>query len=93
MKMQDKDYCPQILEDVEITVLFQNKNGSSYSMGSKSCDRYIQLNDGNKKAVEIAINHMDGKTTIEEIHESMINIYHLNLDVIKLCEWLGKPGF
>lgn len=92
MKMQDKDYCPQILEDVEITVLFQNKNGSSYSMGSKSCDRYIQLNDGNKKAVEIAINHMDGKTTIEEIHESMINIYHLNLDVIKLCEWLGKAG-
>ena len=64
MKMQDKDYCPQILEDVEITVLFQNKNGSSYSMGSKSCDRYIQLNDGNKKAVEIAINHMDGKTTM-----------------------------
>jgi putative peptide zinc metalloprotease protein len=92
MKMQDKDYCPQILEDVEITVLFQNKNGSSYSMGSKSCDRYIQLNDGNKKAVEIAINHMDGKTTVEEIHESMINIYHLNLDVIKLCEWLGKAG-
>ncbi len=92
MKMQDDKYCPKIAEDIEITVLFQKKGGSTYSMGSKLCDRYIQLSSDNKKAVELAIQYMDGKTTIKEISENMINLHQIKLDVQKLCEWIGKAG-
>ena len=92
MKMQDEEYCPKIVDDVEITVLFEKKSGNLYSLGSNLCDRYIQLSEGNKRAVELAVNYMDGETTLNEIDKLMKDEHKIKIDIMKLCEWIGKAG-
>lgn len=92
MKMQDNNYCPRIVDDIELTVLFENQEYTTYSMGSKLCDRYIQINEKNKNAIEKATSYMDGLTTLKEIQQKMLLDHHIKVNVMELCEWLGKAG-
>lgn len=92
MKMQDKDYCPRVVEGIEFTTLFQNKSGITYSMGSRLCDRYIQIGEANKEAIELVVRQMQGEKNISDIQEYMKREHHVKLNVTELCEWLGKAG-
>lgn len=92
MRMQDKEYCPRVVEGIEFAILFQNKSGITYSMGSRLCDRYIQISEANKEAIELVVEQMQGEKNISEIQEHMVRERHMKLNVSELCEWLGKAG-
>lgn len=92
MKLQDKDFCPRIVCDIEYTVLFENNDNSLYCMGSKVQDRYIQLSDNNLEAVKKTVDLMNGTHRIKEIQDKMMKEYHIKINVLELCEWLAKAG-
>jgi len=52
MKLRDKGYCPELVDDIECSVLFENRNSTFYCLGSLKKDKYIQLNDKNIDAVK-----------------------------------------
>lgn len=92
MKLQDKDYCPKLVSDIEFSVLFENRQETSYCMGSKSRDKYIQLNSKNVEAVKNAAMLMQGNRTIENIEQIMLEDYQTKMNILELCEWLCKAG-
>lgn len=92
MKMQDENYHPKLVEGIEITVLFDNKKEKIYSLGSKLYDRYIQLSEKNKDAIEVVASYMDGKKNISEISDILLSDYQTRIDVCTVCEWFCKAG-
>lgn len=90
MNLRDKDFSPMIAKDINTWILFKGKAENTYCLGSLIRDKYIQLNEQNHKAVEIAVGYMDGNHTVSEIKTIMESNFHVKLNVIQLCEWLCK---
>lgn len=92
MKLQDKDFCPELVSDIECSVLFEDSENTSYCMGSKSRDKYIQLNKKNVEAVQNAAQFMQGNLTINDIEQKMLEEYQTQINILELCEWFCKAG-
>ncbi len=92
MKMWDKDYRPKMVDGIEVTILFNNKKNKTYSLGSKLCDKYIQLNEKNKDAISLVADYMNGENTVSEIHDFLLSDRHIKIDVYAVCEWFCKAG-
>ena len=58
--MHENYIKPIIEEDINVWTLFEKKDGNIYCMGSIKEDRFIQLDENNKDAIQAAVGYMDG---------------------------------
>jgi len=90
--MISNDTKPKALEDVSYWPYIVKNSRQSFSVGSKSVDRYLRVDGENLDVIMCAIGHMDGEHELEWIEDYILREKKIRIDVKGLCEKLASIG-
>lgn len=90
--MHENYIKPIIEEDINVWTLFEKKDGNIYCMGSIKKDRFIQLDENNKEAIQAAVGYMDGSHSLQDIESILEESHGYKLNMEHLYTWLCKAG-
>ncbi|MBQ9983798.1 MAG: hypothetical protein IJP29_04340 [Lachnospiraceae bacterium] len=84
------DYRPIAIEDIKSSLLYENKEGRIYCIGSISRDKYIKVPEDILEYVMAFIKYLDGTNTLEQIQHKLNTVEKIELDVEYLLSELEK---
>lgn len=87
-------YCPKIVDDIEIGVLFKNKDKEKniYCIGSVIRDKYIYSTEDNIEYMKKLIEIVNGENTIEKIDNCMEEKFGHKVNNRKVLNVLANAG-
>jgi putative peptide zinc metalloprotease protein len=83
-------YKPIIVKDVSYWLLYNSEKNNVYSVGSISKDRYIEVKETLLKPILLVIKCLNGKNTINQIKNQLLEKHNIDIDVKNLIELLLK---
>ena len=85
---------PKLLDDVGVWLFYPRGSRSEdvYTVGSITADRYLTVPGSKLQAVRAFMQQLNGRRTLEQIHEDMIREHGLEIDVITLHRKFRRAG-
>ncbi|WP_250674432.1 M50 family metallopeptidase (plasmid) [Paraclostridium ghonii] len=83
---------PKVVNDISCYELFNKKSGNIYSIGSKTLDRYFEVNEDLKKPILKAMQYFDGSYSLDEIDKLLKEKEHFALNVNHFYNLLKTTG-